>query len=255
MTAQSDPFVRVYYSVMGDDPKFAQVYDDDARFACWVRLLLVADACYPAPAPIPAGIKKAALAFLVKVELVDLLPGSRYRIHGLQAERERRSERAAASARKRWSDANAVQAPDATAMRPHSERTAPHMRPNANPILSEPIRTEPSQSAARVPDDAYDVMLLVENLTRRPFNYRDGNNVHDTLVGDVAQHGAERMADEYRRFREGSGPVDAAQLVFGVHNALHPLIKAKPMTEAERKDAEIAAAIAQIKAETKAAAA
>lgn len=97
-------------------------------------------------------------------------------------------------------------------------------------------------------------MLLVENLTRRPFNYREGNNVHDTLVGDVAQHGAERMGDEYRRYQQGNGgSLDAAQLVFGVHNALHPLIKAKPMTEAERKDAEIQAAIAQIKAETKAA--
>lgn len=119
---------------------------------------------------------------------------------------------------------------------------------------AEQSREDEREQTPPASNDAYDVMLTVENLTRRPFNYREGHQVHDTLIGDVAQHGAERMTDEYRRFREANGSVDAAQLVFGVHNALHPLIKAKPMTEQERKDAEIAAAIAQVKAQTRTAA-
>lgn len=108
----------------------------------------------------------------------------------------------------------------------------------------EQTRTDQKEQTAPAPDDAYDVMLLVENLTRRPFNYREGHNVHDTLVGDVAAHGASKMSDAYRSWHQRQGgPVDAAQLVFGVHNDLHPLVKSKPMTEQERKDAEIAATI------------
>ena len=90
-------------------------------------------------------------------------------------------------------------------------------------------------------------MLTVERLTRTGFNFREGHRVHDTLVADVSNHGAERITTEYRTFREAAGgPVDAAQIVFGVHNALHPLVKAKPLTAAEAKDAEIQAAIRQL---------
>lgn len=101
MTAQQDPYVRVYYRVI-DDPKFADVFDDDARLACWLRLLLIADGTYPAPAPIPHGVKRAAFAHLVKVGVIDLEPGNRYRIHGMDAERGARSRRAADAARERW---------------------------------------------------------------------------------------------------------------------------------------------------------
>ncbi len=101
MAAQQDPYVRVYYRVI-DDPKFRHVFDDDARLACWLRLLLIADGTYPAPAPIPAGIRRAAFQHLVTVGLVDLEPGHRFRIHGLNNERGTRSERAAEAARERW---------------------------------------------------------------------------------------------------------------------------------------------------------
>lgn len=95
--------------------------------------------------------------------------------------------------------------------------------------------------------DTFDVMLLVEGLTRRPFSFHEGSQVHDTLVGDVAAHGASRMSDEYRAFREAaSGPVDAAQLVFGVHNALHPLTRTRTLTAAEAKEKEIADAVAYL---------
>jgi len=54
MTAQPTPYVRVYYSIT-DDEKFAELYDDDGALASWLRLLITADAMYPAAAPIPAG--------------------------------------------------------------------------------------------------------------------------------------------------------------------------------------------------------
>lgn len=105
----------------------------------------------------------------------------------------------------------------------------------------------PASHATDAP--AFDVMLLVENLTRRPFNYREGHQVHDILVGDVSAHGADAIGEAYREFqRSASGPVDAAQIVFGVHNRLHPLTREKPMTDEQRKDAEIAAYVAEANA-------
>jgi len=111
MTAQQDPYVRVYYRVI-DDPKFTDVFDHDDRLACWLRLLLIADGTYPSPAPIPHGIKRGALAHLVTVGIIDLEPGNRYRIHGMKAEREGRSKKAADAAAERWRRRNGDATPD-----------------------------------------------------------------------------------------------------------------------------------------------
>lgn len=83
------PYSRVYWSVV-DDPKFVAIYDDDRHLATWLRLLIVADQAHPASAPLPYGCRKASIAALVESGLVDLGTGNRYRIHGLDAERERR---------------------------------------------------------------------------------------------------------------------------------------------------------------------
>jgi hypothetical protein len=164
MTAQSDPYVRVYYRVI-DDPKFKEVFDNDARLACWLRLLLIADATYPMPAPVPAGVKRPALTYLVEVGLVDLEPGGRYRIHGMDPERSRRSALGEAAARKRW---------DADALRTHSGRNAnPMQGPNANPMHSEPSRAYPSRAFAsnaaalpgEGPNDRHDERRLVGGFT------------------------------------------------------------------------------------------
>lgn len=145
MTAQDDPYVRVYYRIM-DDPKFADVYDDDAAFALWVRLLLHADAMYPAPATLPRGVRRAPLDKLVKAELVDLGTGHRYRIHGLTAEREKRAEAARFAA-------DVKHHGTAEALRRQSERSAGAVRAqsvrNADgvPLQDEPIRDKTSRSS------------------------------------------------------------------------------------------------------------
>jgi hypothetical protein len=94
-------YSRVYHSIV-DDPKFATVYDHDRRLATWLRLLIVADQAFPASGVIPAGTNRAALQALVDVGLVDLGTGSRFRIHGLAAEREMRSQSARNAAASRW---------------------------------------------------------------------------------------------------------------------------------------------------------
>jgi hypothetical protein len=238
MTAQSDPYVRVYYRIR-DDERFIGVYRDDAALALWLRLLLLADAMYPTSAPIPRGVRKAALDTLVRAGLVELVPDDCYRIHGLAAERERQSQRGRAGASARWSERDAI------ASLTHSDRTT---GVGSDALHSAPLRSSPLRSAPDAgdadPSDAYDVMLLVERLTHRPFAFREGSPVHDTLVGDVATHGAVRIAAEYRAMHEASAaPLDAAQLVFGVHNALHPLIRPRALSDDERREAEVEAAI------------
>jgi hypothetical protein len=139
MTAQSDPYVRVYYRII-DDPKFESVFEDDRALATWLRLLLTADATYPAPAPMPIGSDRKAVQKLVDVELVDLLPNHRYRMHGLAAEREQRSEhgRKAALARHGQNTSNA---------RAMHEQSASNAGASEGVMHSEPLRTEPIQSA------------------------------------------------------------------------------------------------------------
>lgn len=171
MTAQPDPYVRVYYRIT-DDPKFAEVYDDDAALATWLRLLINADAMFPAAAPIPAGTDPEVLAKLIELEVVDPVGSTRYRIHGLESERTRRSEAGRANASKRWTK------PDATAMPPHSDRNAtamrPHMPPHSGPIMqtdalrSSPIRATPSLAEpmrADAREDTPDVMDVWYRLT------------------------------------------------------------------------------------------
>ena len=101
MTAQPDPYVRVYYRI-ADDPRFESVYGCDAALAAWLRLLILADAVYPASAPLPRSVKPSGLRLLQEAGLVELLPRGQFRIHGLEKERERRSAAASQSAQLRW---------------------------------------------------------------------------------------------------------------------------------------------------------
>ncbi len=94
-------YSRVYHEAV-DDPKFRDVWDDDARLALWVRLLVMADEAWPASATLPRSTRRAALAALVACKLVDLTSGDHYRIHGLDAERNARRNAAAYAAGLRW---------------------------------------------------------------------------------------------------------------------------------------------------------
>jgi hypothetical protein len=86
-------YSRVYWEIV-DDPKFALIYDHDAHLAAWLRLLLIADQAHPASAHLPSSVRRSSIKALSEAELIDLLPGSRYRIHGLDAERQRRKDAA-----------------------------------------------------------------------------------------------------------------------------------------------------------------
>lgn len=135
MTAQQDPYVRVYYRII-DDPKFDDVFDDKSTLGWWLTLLLAADATHPAPANLPRRLPKASLEKLVTRGLVDLVGTDRYRLHGLVAERENRSEVGKKGANARWSQSDR----NANALPTQSER-------NPNAMHSEPLHSEPNRTA------------------------------------------------------------------------------------------------------------
>jgi hypothetical protein len=100
------PYSRVYWSII-DDPKFEDVYDNDAHLAAWLRLLMIADQAYPASAHIPTNVQLDSVARLEDVGLIEV-SGHRYRVHGLASEREMRSQSARNAAAVRWqSESNA----------------------------------------------------------------------------------------------------------------------------------------------------
>jgi hypothetical protein len=86
-------YCRVYHGII-DDPKFADVYDNDAALATWLRLLIIADQAWPSSAVLPGNAKHRAVKLLGDVGLLDLQPGWRFRVHGLDAERDRRASAA-----------------------------------------------------------------------------------------------------------------------------------------------------------------
>lgn len=229
MTAQADPYVRVYYRII-DDERFATVYDDDARLALWLRLLLIADGTYPAPAPIPAGIRRAAFTHLVDVGLVDLAPGGRFRIHGMEAERGGRAAKAAAAAKTRWgktpSPANAVHPHSTSSANAFGVASDVSMHSNASGrVGSDRSGADRSGAVADARDDGtWQMCQLVEDLTGRPNGFGAGSKVLDTLRADVDQLGVERVEAALRAHRASSrSPMDAAVLVYGAHRSLIPM--------------------------------
>jgi hypothetical protein len=92
-------YARVYHEIV-DDPKFRKVYDDNDALATWLRMLLIADAMYPASAPMPE--LSTAVELLLRAGLVKRRPGNRYIVTGLEREREMRSQYGRNAAAVRW---------------------------------------------------------------------------------------------------------------------------------------------------------
>lgn len=116
MSKENDPYSRHYWRLV-DDEKFVDVFDNDHHYACWSRLLMIADQAWPASAHLPASARKSSVAKLAEVKLIELLPGGRFRMVGTQAEREKRSQQAKDAALARWgnADGNAASNADSNA--------------------------------------------------------------------------------------------------------------------------------------------
>jgi hypothetical protein len=80
-----DPYSRLYWRFADE---FPAVYEDDAAYALWCRLLRLADMAWPVTATLPMGTRKTPLVLLVKEGLVVMVTPSTYRIRGMVKERK-----------------------------------------------------------------------------------------------------------------------------------------------------------------------
>lgn len=128
------PYSRVYWTVR-NDPRLEGIYSDDHHWAAWNRLLLAADMAWPAPADLPANIRRASLRALEAAGVIEVMPGGLFCFHGLDTERGRRREAAAASAAHRMHTGRA----------PNADRTVTERNPDAS-LASRVSRAEPRQA-------------------------------------------------------------------------------------------------------------
>lgn len=70
------------------NPKMAWVMEDDQRLGRWLRLLLAADAAYPAPADRPRWADDEFWEHMVQDRLVVALPRDQYYMNGMDERRE-----------------------------------------------------------------------------------------------------------------------------------------------------------------------
>ena len=99
MTQQTDPYSRHYWRFADEYPN---VYADDHAYALWGRLLRLGDMAWPSAAHLPYGVKRQALDWLVREELIFLESGGRFRVRGMDKERQSRSDAAKYAVSKRW---------------------------------------------------------------------------------------------------------------------------------------------------------
>ena len=158
-------YVRLYYSII-DDPKFEAVYGDDSALAAYTRLLMLADSMWPASPPIPKSCRASAFRKLVDERIVDVLPGDKFRIHGLDAEREMRRASAVRSA---------------SAKQTRSVRSPNGFSPH---LLAEPSQAEQSRAESEQGDGEHDPVQTYYLLTTRAPRGR-------------ALDWCKRLADEY----------------------------------------------------------
>ena len=94
------PYVRVYHDALMTD--YPEVYGNDGALATWLRLLVIADKMWPAPAELPRWARAKALAILTESGLVQLMPPHCFRIKGYDTERTARQDAARNAAAVRW---------------------------------------------------------------------------------------------------------------------------------------------------------
>lgn len=146
--SERSPYSRVYWTIR-NDPRLADIYPSDAFLATWTRLLIAADMSWPAPADLPASVRRSSLTALCAAGVIELLPGGLFRFHGLDSERGRRREAAQASAARRTG----------TGREASGDQTGTGREPNglltrASPGVAEPSRDRDEPSRADAPADA-----------------------------------------------------------------------------------------------------
>ena len=102
-----DPYVTIERTVV-DDERLADIYPDNAAFGAYVKLLIAANAAWPASAELPSWCPAEVIAMLEKVAVVNVT-GDRFRVLEMDSKRIANRERASAAGKAsgesgRWKD-------------------------------------------------------------------------------------------------------------------------------------------------------
>lgn len=228
-----DPYSRVYWRIRSDD-RFDGIYANDRHLATWLRLLIAADAVWPAPADLPRSARQSSVSALVRAGLIELCPGDLYRIHGLNAERMRRQTAGRAGASARW-----MRTDMRSHSEPHSDRIADDVRPDSdrNARRDETRRDERDARAREgLPHLNDTVAKLWEQATGRSV-LASGAYAAEYLDDACRRHPPSEVGAAILRARRTFERIpDAAQMV----SAMRPLLDPLPDTKAVRSEADAA---------------
>ena len=185
------PYSRVYHTVI-NDVRFADVIGDDAAMGTWIKLLVAADAAWPASAFLPRWVRPKPLSVLTRAGIVEV-SGDLYRIHGLDPERETRAVRASHAAAVRWGS------------RGHRPEDADG---NAGSSARRNPRRNPSRNAGSTADS--NAFRNAEAMPRREEKRRDENQGSTATPGAVAHAREEATPGAEDWFTAAVDPVESA---------------------------------------------
>lgn len=208
-------YSRVYWSVV-DDKKFESIYHDNDHFATWVRLLMAADAIWPASPELPRSARKASVKALADVGLVDLRGAHHYRIHGLDEERKRRKE----AATSRGKNPN----PDGDQTDSERSPNGPSHARDAMLVSSSPSLGSARLGSTSASDDHAEFPAIQWLAQHRATITPNGGKLHSDLTRLVDRHGIDKVLAEFARIGDGKTP---GQYVYGASNVLDPIPGAK----------------------------
>lgn len=140
-------FVRVYHDDLRRD--YPAVYANDAALATWLRLLVLVDKLWPAPAELPRSVRSKALAILVGAGLVTVAGGC-YTVKGYEAERSHRQESARNAAAMRWQSKSNVNAYAPAMPRPSTSTSTSPKDPLNPPVDKSRNRKAAPESLASI---------------------------------------------------------------------------------------------------------
>jgi hypothetical protein len=175
VTRDDRRYARFYYPEFIRD--YPTVYHDDAAFAAWMRLLVVAEQMWPLSMELPRSVRPKALRVLVEAGLVAT-DGAQFALKGLDAERTRRRESGRKGAAVRWdsegnANASANAMPSPSTSKAEQEIPLPHgvgrrkdgTNPRAqgtNPRATGTSPRQERQAAKRQPTKLHEILSAIQ---------------------------------------------------------------------------------------------
>jgi hypothetical protein len=217
----SEPYARVYFSIWRDE-RFVRIREDYALLGVWLDLLMRAEAAWPEDVAIPRRTPPEALAAMVEDGVIDLHPCDTYRVHGLDPERERRSQHGRDAIARRWAGRS-----DTPTTTPGTTQPLLAPRSRTSPLSS----TSPLELAVPSVEPILDALMGALGTVPTP-------KVMDWADQLVAEYGEDATIRAL-----GTAAVEGpVKVISRAESALKESVIRRARSDAKRKEAELSAA-------------